>query len=141
MRTTNGLHKNTAVLMSGIVFGAGLLQGCRDADHFKNIRIDNADRHFAEIGKRVLPAGKVFTLPECTAAALAKNLHIKAQELREAVTKERATAAVRRTGHVRNHKRCGGSMRHRKTNAQPACGALSGSAPGAYNREAFEDPA
>lgn len=94
MKTKKGLHKNTVVLMAGIVLGAGLLQGCRDADHFRKLRIENADRHFAEIAKRVLPAGKVFPLPECIAAALENNLDIKAQELREAVTKERATAAV-----------------------------------------------
>ncbi len=94
IRKDNVLYGSSVALMVGAVLASGLLQGCRSADHFRRIRVKNADRHFAEINKRVLQTHKVFTLPECIKSALANNLDIKAEELREAVRKEMATAAV-----------------------------------------------
>lgn len=71
-----------------------MFQSCRNTEHFRKVRIENADRHFSEINKRIMPENKVFDLPECIELALKNNLDIKAQELREAVDKEKATAAI-----------------------------------------------
>ncbi len=81
--------------MIGVLLASGLLQGCQSRrKDFKQVRLENADRHFTEISKRLLPAQKVFTLTECIQSALKSNLDIKAQELREAIRKEMVNAAV-----------------------------------------------
>lgn len=76
------------------IFSSGIFQGCRSTEYFKKLRIENADCHFSEINKRIMPENKVFALPECIEFALKNNLDIKAQELREAVDREKATAAI-----------------------------------------------
>lgn len=72
-----------------------MLVGCYNSEEeFRKERIKKAKAHYEEIGQRIIPKGKVFTLPECIKLALEQNLDLKVFQLREAVNRERKTAAM-----------------------------------------------
>jgi outer membrane protein TolC len=72
-----------------------MLFGCYSSEEeFRAERIKKAKKHYEEISQKVIPDGKVFTLPECIKLALEQNLDLKVFALREAVNRERKTAAM-----------------------------------------------
>lgn len=73
---------------------AVMLFGCHSEDYYREERAKKAKKHFEEIGKKVIPKGKIFTMPECIKLALEQNLDLKVFELRESVNRERKTAAM-----------------------------------------------
>lgn len=85
-----------ASVLAAALLAASLaaLSGCNSADELKAKRIERADKHFDEIGKRTIPPGVVFTLPMCIDSALKNNLSLKVDDLQVAISKERRTAAI-----------------------------------------------
>jgi outer membrane protein len=72
-----------------------MLFGCYNSEEgYREERVKNSKKHYEEINKKVIPEGKIFTLPECIKLALEQNLDLKVFELREAVNRERKTAAM-----------------------------------------------
>lgn len=70
------------------------VSSCRNDDYYKELRAKKADEHFKKIAERQFPEDKVFTLPDCLEIALKNNFDIKVYELKEAISKERRTAAM-----------------------------------------------
>ncbi len=72
-----------------------MLFGCYNSEKdFREKRIKSSKDAFKKISQKVIPKGKVFTLPECIKLALEQNLDLKVFALREAVNRERKTAAM-----------------------------------------------
>ena len=84
--------KFQGVLLASVVV---MLFGCYNSEEeFRKKRVETSKKHYEEINKKVIPKGKIFTMPECIKLALEQNLDLKVFELREAVNRERKTAAM-----------------------------------------------
>ena len=81
---------NRTFLFCGLL--AAMLAGCKSQEDFVNERAECAISYFDKIDKMVPDAGRVYTLPECIAAALESNLDLKVNQINEQVAKERKTA-------------------------------------------------
>lgn len=81
---------NRTFLFCGLL--AAMLAGCKSQEDFVNERAEFAISYFDKIDKMVPDAGRVYTLPECIAAALESNLDLKVNQINEQVAKERKTA-------------------------------------------------
>jgi len=77
----------------GLCLAAFLLSSCRDDAYFREIRVKQAEEHFEKIKSAEPPEGTSLGLPECIETALKNNLDLKVSELKEAIEKERRTAA------------------------------------------------
>jgi len=77
-------------LMAGLFFFAG----CMNIDDYRKERIEKADKAFKKIKDNKFPENAVLSLPFCIELALKNNLDLKVYELKEAVDKEKKTAAV-----------------------------------------------
>ena len=81
-------------VLSFLITGIFLLVGCQNIDDYRRERIEKADIAFKKIQDKKFPENVTLTLPFCVELALKHNLDLKVYELKEAVNKERKTAAV-----------------------------------------------
>ncbi len=70
-----------------------LLTSCRDDGYFREMRMKQAEEHFERIKGNQIPEGLTLTLPYCIETAIKNNLDLKVSELKEAIERERRTAA------------------------------------------------
>ena len=70
------------------------LSGCKNLDDYREERVEKADRAFKQIKKNKFPEDAILSLPYCIELALKNNLDLKVYELKEAVDKEKKTAAM-----------------------------------------------
>ncbi len=77
-----------------MIFSIIFLAGCGQNIDFRQKRLANAQLHISQIRNRTIPDDTVHTLHWCIEKALSQNLDLKADELRQAVLRERKTAAV-----------------------------------------------
>jgi len=77
-----------------LVVGHFLLAGCMNINDYREERVAKADRAFKKIRNLKFPENAVLSLPFCIELALKNNLDLKVYELREAVDKEKKTAAA-----------------------------------------------
>ena len=71
---------------------AAMLAGCKSPDDFVQERAEFANSYFQRINQLSPEENKVYSLPECIAAALSANLDLKVSQLNERVAREKATA-------------------------------------------------
>jgi outer membrane protein TolC len=71
-----------------------LFAGCQSTDEYRNQRAELAIKHFEMFKLKTIPAGKVFTLPECITNALKHNLDLKVYDLEEMIARENKTAEM-----------------------------------------------
>ena len=77
-----------------LVLGLFLLAGCQNIDDYRKERVKKADIAFKKIQEKKFPEHLILSLPFCIELALKHNLDLKVYELKEAVDKEKKTAAV-----------------------------------------------
>ncbi len=71
-----------------------ILSGCKNIDDYRVERVAKADRAFKQIKENKFPTDAILALPYCIELALKNNLDLKVYELKEAVNKEKKTAAM-----------------------------------------------
>ncbi len=88
------LYSRHWTLFICFIFSIIFLAGCGQTIDFRQKRLSNAQLHISQIRNRIIPDDSVHTLHWCIEKALSQNLDLKADELRQAVLRERKTAAV-----------------------------------------------
>ncbi|MCP3965749.1 MAG: hypothetical protein GY750_03970 [Lentisphaerae bacterium] len=61
--------QKTTLMATGVALALSLFCGCRTEDQYRKDRAEFAIRHFERIQKKVIPKGKIFSLPDCVKVA------------------------------------------------------------------------
>ncbi len=71
-----------------------ILSACKNLDDYREERVKKANSAFKQIKENKFPTDAILSLPYCIELALKNNLDLKVYELKEAVNKEKKTAAM-----------------------------------------------